>query len=606
MADESVKISLFPLMPTVGTPPRLAWKCSLLTTAQVSYGAKYANENFQIPMDVLRSDFTGYVGIENVRPAWTDTVKIWRGKWWGEREGSEGNIIPDRANSYTYVWDDEWIGYADYLTYEQKFKQDGLYFLTEAPIPLEEPVRCDTGELALDPATFTTKIVSKDYVDARHNGFRKLENTGNVLAIRPYTCYYNLKDFDGVVDITDENMTDDIEKNRLTFYIEVGVDALSQHALKFSVNGNEANFREPYGSSLNGVIQEALSRGVDAAIIELTAEKVDGEFVVSLTEAENLGTVSLRSGYGDIQDNVYTFTSHVKENDDHGVDVFLDSMSTTVMKRLVNKDGALQVQKGNTKTLNSSSYLFSVDDECTADNFSFVVGATHFKDAGEHNKMTRFCVSGTLYRHITHLNMNGSFIGICSTEPTVQDEYERVIFRVVDDEAEDERTRISVQDGKLALTTQTRKERFGVDDILIYHNHTEWEDAETQTIDVSKLASNSHKVVTPLNEVVKMNDNVGSSFTITLDADKSATLDMDGLEDDGEYIWRIYVRTGVYDAPKTFDLWAMADGEIGEIEWVDDQLHAPFVLPSNAVVCMEITRLPENEIFGRILWSKTK
>lgn len=596
MADESVKISLFPLMPTTGTPPRLAWKCSLLTTAQVSYGAKYANENFQIPMDVLRSDFTGYIGIENIRPAWTDTIFVWRGKWWAERESAEGTTIPDRAESYTYVWDESWIGYEDYMTFDEKYRQNGLYFLTEAPIPLEEPIRCDSGEKALDPAQFTTKIVSKDYVDSRHNGFRKLLNSGSTLPIRPYTCYYKVSDFNGIIDITSDNLTDDIEKNRLTFYLDFNINELSQ-GLKITVDGKPENFQEIYGSSLDGVVKDLLSRGCEEATIELTAEEINGELVVRLTEQENLAVVALRSGYGDIQDNLYTFESNTKVNEGHGVDFCINSTASVVQKRLVNKDGVLQVQRGSEKSVTTENYLFTIDDQHTADSYSFKFDTNVFRDSGEHNKMTSFCMTGTLYHYHTHLQVNGSFIGVCSTEGTVQDEYEKVLFRVVDTEAEDERTLVDFDGNVLTFTTETRSETFGTMGMEVYNRHGEWQEKEVKKIDLSAFSGARGKEIVDLSGgVVALDDNINKTFELNLSKDIELTLDTDGLDESFEYSWRLYVNTDSEEG-RTLDLNISGS----ELKWVGEDLHDSIILPPGSTTCIELTKV-HNKLFAHILW----
>lgn len=175
---------------------------------------------------------------------------------------------------------------------------------------------------------------------------------------------------------------------------------------------------------------------------------------------------------------------------------------------------------------------------------------------------------------------------------------------MVDEEAEDERMKVSIQDGLLTFTTQTRKEMFGTDDILVYQRHGQWEDKQVQTLDVSKFVQSPAIVVRELSEEVLLSEMPSSAFTLSLDENKSAVMDMSGLRNDAEYRWRIYLKTGEYEGEKVFELLAREDGEDIEIQWVDDCLHLPFILPSSATICMEITKLPEKTVFGRILWSK--
>lgn len=147
MADENIKISLFPNAPLAGGEhKRVRWFSYILTTARVNYGTKYANENFKLSLQDLREDFTGYIGLKNIQPPWTDCIDLWRGYWYKAIEdpgpGGETLLSTDKVASYTYEWKPSEREMDGYIA--DKFKRGGVYFIIDAPFPCEEPTDVET------------------------------------------------------------------------------------------------------------------------------------------------------------------------------------------------------------------------------------------------------------------------------------------------------------------------------------------------------------------------------------------------------------------------------------------------------------------------------
>jgi hypothetical protein len=110
-----------------------------------------------------------------------------------------------------YEWKDEFIGHEDYIfnkhgkdtLHDKKNNIHRIFLLNDAPLPLEQSFEAvnpvGSSNNGIDPNPHTIKIVTKKYVDDRHNGVRKIEKTpfeqpasqyGSELKIRPYTCFY--------------------------------------------------------------------------------------------------------------------------------------------------------------------------------------------------------------------------------------------------------------------------------------------------------------------------------------------------------------------------------------------------------------------------------
>lgn len=64
-----------------------------ITYAPSYFGTSTMNKNYQIPVQTLRDDFKGYLGVENAKGNWQNIIRIWSGNWID---------IENRENSYVY------------------------------------------------------------------------------------------------------------------------------------------------------------------------------------------------------------------------------------------------------------------------------------------------------------------------------------------------------------------------------------------------------------------------------------------------------------------------------------------------------------------------
>lgn len=122
--------------------------------------------------------------MENAKGDWQNMIHFWSGDW----------INDDKTKSYIYKWKYEERGSSDYISNKFGNKKDNegnaiddydrIFFINNAPIPLEEPEQ--------DPCPESNKFVNKKYIDDRFNGVRKVSVTGEILTIHPYSCEYEL------------------------------------------------------------------------------------------------------------------------------------------------------------------------------------------------------------------------------------------------------------------------------------------------------------------------------------------------------------------------------------------------------------------------------
>lgn len=308
MLNTGIKISEYPDGPIDnGTKPnRLVLDHFFISYAPSHYGIKYINKNFKVSLRSLRSDFKGYIGINNSKGEYRNYIDIWSGYWMDE----------DRTNSYIYEWPLNLRNHEDYI--KDKFNKDEIktidkiFILKSAPLPLEaEDIRFSNEEektLGKDPHPQSSKLVVKDYVDDRHNGVRKVDKDvdGTHLSIRPYTCYYqysNLiaQDSEGVrsIDICDDVIMEDgktlydkIKHNRLIFFIRIKnnekyyVDDNNKHFnnLRFLVNGQKDKIKWSYDNELTEILRESRVRK-DANGNQVNTSK---EYIFIRFEAEYL------------------------------------------------------------------------------------------------------------------------------------------------------------------------------------------------------------------------------------------------------------------------------------------------------------------------------
>lgn len=342
LKQTGVRISQYPQGPinTTSFVNRLELNHSFITWAPAYFGMSTINKNFQISIDALRKDFIGQIGLQNSKPSYRNYVKIWYGDWYN----------PDRVKSYIYQWEDKWQNHEDYIynkhgkieQYDVKNKIDRIFILNDAPIPLEStytPVNpIDTTNYGIDPNVKTAKIVTKKYIDDRHNGIRKIEKgqvqytnsvpNGSELKIRPYTCFYQydnlpIKDTDGTftINICDTQVLQDNRKivdvlkhNRLRFYIRLKnrpqyyykiENDVKKHCTNFKilVNG-EDTAKWSYENELTEIFREnriktnssgvQLNTSKSHIFIRCEAEYIDGKFTVTCSNFFGRGKNSKR------------------------------------------------------------------------------------------------------------------------------------------------------------------------------------------------------------------------------------------------------------------------------------------------------------------------
>lgn len=204
------------------------------------------NKNYQIPVQTLRDDFKGYLGVENAKGTWQNTIRIWSGNWIDTE---------NRENSYVYQWNYDERGNLDYIAdkWGDEEDVDKIFLLRNAPIPFEEPQQ--------DPNPKSNKFVDKKYIDDRFNGIRKISVTGETLAIRPYSCVYEFDSTPTVINIVDTETLQDgrtvaecIDGNILTFIIKFNVGDSDILAIK--ANG-EHNIKWSYPTEFQDIVKAA-------------------------------------------------------------------------------------------------------------------------------------------------------------------------------------------------------------------------------------------------------------------------------------------------------------------------------------------------------------
>lgn len=219
---------------------------NFITYAPSYFGTSTMNKNYQIPVQTLRDDFKGYLGVENAKGTWQNTIRIWSGNWIDTE---------NRENSYVYQWNYDERGNLDYIAdkWGDEEDVDKIFLLRNAPIPFEEPQQ--------DPNPKSNKFVDKKYIDDRFNGIRKISVTGETLAIRPYSCVYEFDSTPTVINIVDTETLQDgrtvaecIDGNILTFIIKFNVGDSDILAIK--ANG-EHNIKWSYPTEFQDIVKAA-------------------------------------------------------------------------------------------------------------------------------------------------------------------------------------------------------------------------------------------------------------------------------------------------------------------------------------------------------------
>lgn len=318
-----IKISQNPLAEINKTirPNKLEHRHYFMSYAATNYGIAEINKNYRISIDALRDDMIGFVGIQNSKPGWRDYIDIWEGDWY--------NV--DKIRSYVYEWDASTeIHDLDFVTnkhgldegYDKAKGIHRIYMLKTAPWPLEATdsrfTSLEEKNYGYDPNPHSTKFVSKNYVDDRHSGFRKVDvpnvdetNNSSHLTIRPYTCFYQYNklpqcDESGCyyIDIYDDCTLEDgttfydkVKHNRLVFYLRIKNsenfyqnNGVHCNNLKLLVNGKSDKVLWSYEDEWTELLREHRLKVVNGEIknkqkeyifLKCEGEYIDGTFTVT-------------------------------------------------------------------------------------------------------------------------------------------------------------------------------------------------------------------------------------------------------------------------------------------------------------------------------------
>lgn len=191
-----VKISQYPFaeVNTTNHKNKFNHDHYFMSYAATDYGISEINKNYKVPIDAIRKDMIGFIGLSNAKAGWRDYINFWEGDWYNF-EGSDWDNYNDskhsemeKIRSYIYEWNDlkehhnnDYIFNKHGLQTEWDRKHDvhRVYLLNTAPLPLEaEDTHFSSHvekNLGADPNPNSVKFVSKTYVDDRHNGFRKID-----------------------------------------------------------------------------------------------------------------------------------------------------------------------------------------------------------------------------------------------------------------------------------------------------------------------------------------------------------------------------------------------------------------------------------------------
>lgn len=317
------KISQYPFaeINTSNHKKRIDHSHHFITYADSNYGIAGIRKNYQISIEAIRNDMIGFIGINNAKPSWRDYITFWEGDWYNT----------DRNRSYVTPYQNDEFHKLDYVVnkygLDKKYDADNnihrVFLLKTAPFPLEATDPRFTTHLeqnhGLDLNPHNVKFVSKDYVDDRHCGIRKIdvqsykdgesgcpfkENPSH-LSIRPYTCFYQYtkhpqKDSDEYyyIDIWDDCVLEDgstfedkTKHNRLTFYLRIKNqpefyvhDNVHRNNLKIKVKGSDTAVRWSYEDEWTEILREYRLK-----IVNGTVQNTEKEYIFLKCEAEYIG-----------------------------------------------------------------------------------------------------------------------------------------------------------------------------------------------------------------------------------------------------------------------------------------------------------------------------
>lgn len=178
----------------------------ILSYSHTVYGINYNKQNYKIPLNFLRDDLKGYIGIESITAPWSGQLKFWHGSW----------DSTDKNRAYSYVWKNEDKNHINYNPNKFSDLDNSYYIIKDAPFPFETEDlnnRGERGEVTseelqegdaycnnsintpiqkLDPHPDSNKIVTKSYIDERLSGKRLVEVTTDFY-VRDYDCTYIIR-----------------------------------------------------------------------------------------------------------------------------------------------------------------------------------------------------------------------------------------------------------------------------------------------------------------------------------------------------------------------------------------------------------------------------
>ena len=275
----------------------------------------------------------GFVGVNNAKGQWRDYIKFWEGDWYND----------DKRRSYVTTWQIGETANPDYIKnkfgldeeYDNQNNIHRIFLLNTAPWPLESTDKHFTSitekNYGADSNPKNVKFVSKNYVDDRHCGVRKIDvqdyksgdsgcpykTNPSHLSIRPYTCFYQYSNKPEVnergcyyIDIHDdcvlENGTtfyDKVKHNRLTFYLRLKNykefyenNGVHCNNLELLVNGKPNVVKWSYEDEWTEILREHRLKMVNGVV-----KNTEKEYIFLKCEAEYVNeifTITCSSFFG--------------------------------------------------------------------------------------------------------------------------------------------------------------------------------------------------------------------------------------------------------------------------------------------------------------------
>ena len=208
MLDTGYRISDLNNIPVLKEECGLKGKIALENTyflgyAHSVYGINYNKQNYKIPLNSLREDIKGYIGISSINGNWSRQLKLWHGEWENKLQYNK---------SYVWVWPKSYEKHEHYNPTKFDNLEDSYFIINDAPYPYEtgDLNNRDKGELpaktlsdgtvisinmplmAEDKYPSSNKLVTKDYIDKRLSSQRLIE-VDTKFTVRDYSCTYIIR-----------------------------------------------------------------------------------------------------------------------------------------------------------------------------------------------------------------------------------------------------------------------------------------------------------------------------------------------------------------------------------------------------------------------------